>query len=383
MVATPHSRIIPLAIPAGFIFLGEAFLLASAVLLALHPEAFLIPRHPLGLAGAHLYLLGYGVGVLLGALHQLLPVVLEAPLHRSGLGYPGMALWALGVALLVLGFLQAPTLVPIGGGITLLALLLFAYHAYRTFRRAPRWNRVATALAWVVFYLLLTPFVGLFQALSLRFGLYDPERLAWHLLAGLGGIFLLSILGVGYKLVSMFTLTHGVDEGVLGLLLWTANLGLWGLALGERLGYGLLLLAYGLALYDTYRILRRRAKRRLDIGVHHYLVGLFFLGLALACLPLRPIWAALWFALGFVGLVVSGMLYKILPFLVWTHRYASKAGKVPVPLLREMLPERLGYLAGGLWAVGALLFPFLPQAAWGVAVGAVVHAYALWEVMRR
>ncbi|GAA6731420.1 hypothetical protein [Thermus brockianus] len=383
MVATVHTRVIPLAVPAGFIFLGEAFLLWGAWLWVLHPEAFLVPRHPLGLAGAHLYLLGFGVGVLLGAMHQLLPVVLEAPLYRPALGYPVMALWALGVVLLALGFARLPVLVPLGGGLALLALLLFAYHAYRTFRLAPRWNRVATALAWVVFYLVLTPLLGLVQALALRFGFYDPERLAWHLLAGLGGVFLLSILGVGYKLLSMFTLTHGVDEGVLGLLLWAANLGLWGLALGERLGYGLLLLAYGLALYDTYRILKHRMKRALDIGVRHYLAGLGFLGLALLALPFKPVWAALWFALGFVGLAVSGMLYKILPFLVWTHRYAPRAGKERVPLLKEMLPEGLGYLAGGLWAVGALLFPVLPQAAWGVAVGAAVHAYALWEVMRR
>ncbi|APD08615.1 MULTISPECIES: hypothetical protein [Thermus] len=383
MVATAHTRVIPLAVPAGFIFLGEAFLLWGAWLWVLHPEAFLVPRHPVGLAGAHLYLLGFGVGVLLGAMHQLLPVVLEAPLYRPGLGYPVMALWALGVALLALGFAWLPVLVPLGGGLALCALLLFAYHAYRTFRLAPRWNRVATALAWVVFYLVLTPLLGLVQALALRFGFYDPERLAWHLLAGLGGVFLLSILGVGYKLLSMFTLTHGVDEGVLGLLLWVANLGLGGLTLGERLGYVLLLLAYGLALYDTYRILRHRAKRNLDIGVRHYLAGLGFLGLALMALPARPLWAVWWFALGFVGLVVSGMLYKILPFLVWTHRYAPRAGKERVPLLKDMLPEGLGYLAGGLWGLGALAFPLFPWAGWALALGAAVHAFALWEVMRR
>ncbi len=64
---------------------------------------------------AHLFLLGFGVGVLLGAMHQLLPVVLEAPLFRPEWGYPVMALWGLGVFLLALGFAQAPLLVPVGG----------------------------------------------------------------------------------------------------------------------------------------------------------------------------------------------------------------------------------------------------------------------------
>ncbi|WP_243026638.1 hypothetical protein [Thermus albus] len=383
MMVTAHNRVIPLSIPLGFVLLGEVFWLVALLLWAFHPEAILTPRHPWGLAVAHLFLLGFGVGVLLGAMHQLLPVVLEAPLYRPEWGYPVMALWGLGVFLLAWGFTQAFFLVPVGGALVLSALCFFAYHAYLTFRLAPRWNRVATALAWVVFYLVLTPLLGLLQALSQRYGFYDPERLTWHLLAGLGGIFLLSILGVGYKLLSMFTLTHGVDERVLGLLLWAANLGLLGLAMGERLGYLLLLLAYALALYDTWRILKNRMKKTLDIGVRHYLAGLFFLGLALFALPFNPVWAALWFGLGFVGLVVTGMLYKILPFLVWTHRYAPKAGKEKVPMLKEMLPEGAGYLAGGLLALGALLVPLFPWAGWVYFLGAFPHAYALWEVMRR
>jgi hypothetical protein len=75
--------------------------------------------------------------------------------------------WGLGVALLVTGFAWNPALVSWGGGLALL---------------------------------------GLLQALTQRNGFYDPDRLLAHALLGLVGVFLLSILGVGYKLVSMFTL---------------------------------------------------------------------------------------------------------------------------------------------------------------------------------
>jgi hypothetical protein len=72
VIVTSKNRTIPLSIPVGFFFLGEGFLLAFALLFALHPEALAVPRH--GLAMAHLFLLGFGVGVLLGAMHQLVPV---------------------------------------------------------------------------------------------------------------------------------------------------------------------------------------------------------------------------------------------------------------------------------------------------------------------
>lgn len=378
-----QNRTIPLSIPLGFFLLGEGFLLVFALFFALHSETLAVPRHPLGLAMAHLFLLGFGVEVLLGAMHQLMPVVLEAPFYRHRWGYPVMLLWGLGVAFLATGFAWNPALVPWGGGLALLGLSLFAYHMLRTFLLAPRWNRVATALVWVVLYLVLTPLLGLFQALGQRYGFYDPDRLLSHILLGFVGIFLLSILGMGYKLVSMFTLTHGVDEGALGLLLWTANLGLLGLLLGERLGYLLLFATYLLALYDTHRILKNRMKRPLDLGVQHYLVALAFLGLALLTLPFQPLAAAYWFALGFVGLVVTGMLYKILPFLVWTHRYAPRAGKERVPLLKDMLPEGAARLAGGMLALGALLAPLFPGASWLYLTGTLPHLYALWEVMRR
>jgi uncharacterized protein YggT (Ycf19 family) len=383
VLVTAKNRTVPLSLPLGFFLVGEGFFLLASLLLALHPEAVLTPRHPLGLAAAHALFLGFGVGVLLGAMHQLVPVVLEVPLFRVGWGYPVLLLFGLGVLLLVLGFLAWPGLVPLGGALALLALLWFALHMLLTFRAAPRWNPVGTALAWTVFYLVLTPLLGLLQALTLRFGFYDPERLYWHLGAGLLGVFLLSVVGVGHKLVGMFTLSHGERGDLLGLFLFAANLGLLGLLLRERLGYLLLLVAYALALGDALFILRHRMKRALDLGVRHYLLALGFWGLSLLALPFRPAWAVAWFGLGFLGVVVAGMLYKILPFLVWTHRYAPLAGKARVPLLKEMLPEGAGEVSMVFLALGALLFPLTPFGGWVWLLGVFPHLYALWEVMRR
>ncbi|MCH2288108.1 MAG: hypothetical protein MK481_11730 [SAR324 cluster bacterium] len=34
------------------------------------------------------------------------------------------------------------------------------------------------------------------------------------------------------------------------------------------------------------------------------------------------------------------MLYKIVPFLIWFHRFSTLVGKVKVPLLKDVLPEK-------------------------------------------
>ena len=46
------------------------------------------------------------------------------------------------------------------------------------------------------------------------------------------------------------------------------------------------------------------------------------------------------FLLGFAAAVITGMLYKIVAFLVWLHRFSRLAGKVNVPLLRDIIPPR-------------------------------------------
>jgi hypothetical protein len=76
--------------------------------------------------------------------------------------------------------------------------------------------------------------------------------------------------------------------------------------------------------------------------------------------PRAPVafgWIAL---LGWAGLIVHGMLARIVPFLVWFHRFARLVGKVPVPAMRQLWPERairiglallLGALALGSGAI--------------------------------
>jgi len=42
---------------------------------------------------------------------------------------------------------------------------------------------------------------------------------------------------------------------------------------------------------------------------------------------------------GWAGLIVHGMLARIVPFLVWFHRYSFLIGRVPVPSVRGLLPD--------------------------------------------
>ncbi len=56
-----------------------------------------------------------------------------------------------------------------------------------------------------------------------------------------------------------------------------------------------------------------------------------------------PRWQLLlgWFAVwGWAGMIMHGMLTRIVPFLVWFHRIAPLIGKTNVPSIRSLLSQR-------------------------------------------
>src|SRR5690606_37287411 len=86
------------------------------------------------------------------------------------------------------------------------------------------------------------------------------------------------------------------------------------------------------------RSLLRRPARRADGSLAYWwlaigvapILALLMAASGWSAAPSIPIllgWLALW---GWAGAVVHGMLTRIVPFLVWFHRFSPLAGKVPV-----------------------------------------------------
>lgn len=95
------------------------------------------------------------------------------------------------------------------------------------------------------------------------------------------------------------------------------------------------------------RSLRRRARRRKDRSVEAWIAGLACGPAALAVavagelaphprLGVALVWLAVW---GYGGLIMHGMLSRIVPFLVWFHRLSPFVGKEPVPPVRRLFPQ--------------------------------------------
>ena len=100
----------------------------------------------------------------------------------------------------------------------------------------------------------------------------------------------------------------------------------------------------------------------------HAIASFSFLGIAviLGCVLVSiPSGSALYLRLslaygfviifGFISSLVIGEMYKIIPFLVWLNKYASREGIAAVPTMKEMVNDRLAKAELVIFCVGVLI----------------------------
>jgi hypothetical protein len=224
------------------------------------------------------------------------------------------------------------------------------------------------------------------------------------------GWVMLVMVGVAHRLLPMFLLSHGAPGwpgAVAGALLGGGTALL--LVLHHALTPGLtvvvaLLLGGGVLafLLQAALFFRHRRKPALDPGLRLAAAGVVSLLVALGLAPfaLRAGLASphlatayvLVLVLGGLSLFVAGHYYKILPFLVWYHRFGPLAGKRPVPRVADLYAARPANLAAALLFLGmaGLATATLLRQEWLArpaaalfAAGALVVTAQMWTIARR
>jgi hypothetical protein len=367
-----------LSLPLRFIATGILSFLAGIGILAGHADVLTSYHYNhYVIAVTHVFVLGFGCSIVMGAMYQLTPVALETRLFSERLARWHFPAHLLGVAGMVWSFWTwNMNLVGVFGAMFAAGAALFICNIARTIARAPRRSVVSAGLAGVLFWLACTVAAGLLLAVSKIWPVHPFDPLAAmhaHAHAGVLGIFILAIVAVSFRLLPMFALSELqsprraawalglINAGLAGLvaaILWQSSLKPW---------CGLVIVA-GLAVHavEVRAILRARQRSKLDWGLKYLLTAfgllgpLSLLGLVLSWpgLPLTALTGqlesvyALIAILGVVGMAILGMLYKILPFLVWYRSYGPWVGRAKVPSLGDLFSTRLQALTYFLYLTG-------------------------------
>ena len=179
-------------LPLAFIGLGlVAFAVANAVL-AVRPQFLLLPHvHPGVVAVAHLWLPGFLLSVSMGAIYQLMPVVLGAALQLPpGVAWAHFGAHAAGVAMLTSGFaLGRFEIVALGGCAVTAGVGVLLVVTWRTFLASARRDAIGWSFPLAVSWLAMTVLLGIVLALNRRspfLPLAMMDLLRTHAHVGLG-----------------------------------------------------------------------------------------------------------------------------------------------------------------------------------------------------
>jgi hypothetical protein len=387
----------PLLLPGEHFAAGLCFLVAGAVgLLVVAPDlargVYLSPRVA---AVTHLFTLGWITTSIMGALYQFVPIALGVPIRSVGVGHATFALYVPGLAAFVAGlFFGNRELMVAGAAVFGTGMLLFAANLGVTLARSQRRDVTWWSLVWADVFLVVTLLLGLALTGNLKWGYLGGARLGAlgvHLHVALGGWVLLVMIGVAHRLLPMFLLSHGAGERWARAAVALTATGAGSLALLHHAPPLLsrwlpaVCLAGGLVCFlaQARQFYRHRHRPGLDPGMRLAAGALVVLSTALVlAVPVLLTGAPPRIATAYVMSVVLAMTlfvaahyYKIVPFLVWFHRFGPLAGRQAVPRVSELYSAPLAHVAGALLLLGAV--GLIAGAAAGQPVIAVAAASAL------
>ena len=348
----------PFKLIAPFFIIGAFILLISTTLLF---GFDLTTLHPLGnstLSWVHLFLLGFVMMIIFGAMAQLVPVVLEVGHFAVDLYYIIYPLLFIGTIMMSIGFYSVPILLPFGGIVAFIAFAIFLFETFLTILKVEKINFVITTVAVANLFLLLGLIIGIVMALGYS-GMIDidiSKLLKAHIYFVFIGYVGITIMGMSLVLLPMFWLSHSFSWIYVKSALAILSIGVLLIAVSsltdsyviEYIGYTLSIAASFLYFYQIYIIYKTRVRIEKDIYFYSMVIsyislifslilGIIYIINPVSTLLLNIGWLSFY---GFIAFIIIGHLYKIIPFLVWYERFSPYVGKKKVPMLADMIPVK-------------------------------------------
>lgn len=382
----------PFSVPLRFFLTAPFFAVVAGILVLWYGPAALESRwSPVTLGLTHLLTLGVVTMSMVGALLQLLHVVagIEVPHVRLAAGLVHTLL-VLGVATFVAAFLSAiPAMFQIALVLLLVAFVWLLGTCLYGFLGAEGGSATLSAMRLSLLALAVTVALGGTLAAVFAWGIWLPFELlgnlhvAWGLLGWVG----ILVAGVAYQVVPMFQVTPTYPPLVtkwlapilfLLLSLWSVATAILPATFNWVSAFLSILLAGGYAIFSatTLYLLWRRKRKTRDVTSLFWLAslvsllggaGLWLLGETVPQVKSAPCFSialGILFLPGFAFSAINGMLYKIVPFLVWYHLQNSLAGLgKKAPNVRQIIADRMAgrqffaHLAALILLAGAAVWP--------------------------
>lgn len=413
MQTTSHRVVLPFYFYAALAFLAGTVLLFDAV--PVFSGHFF---HPKLLAVTHCMALGWGTMMIMGAAHQLVPVLIEGKLYSNLAAYLSFGLAALGIPLLIYGFytFSLGHTAQLGGILIVASIVVYMINLAMSMAQSNNENVHAVFVFTATLWLLATASLGLALLFNFTtlFMLKDSlGYLSLHAHMGIVGWFLLMIMGVGSKLIPMFLISKYTNTRLLWAIFILINLALLSFVfLNLFIAPGILhllpLLAGGSAValfgYYCFASAKDRIRKKVDEQMKLSLLSVLLLLIPMVLLLLvvgslfvyqkqqNTLVLAYGFLVffGWISSIILGMSFKTLPFIVWNKVYHQQVGLGTTPNPKDLFNSTLfrimalSYVPGILIFTSGILFrlPVLLQiGAAGLFISALFYNWNILKIL--
>ena len=375
---TSHKVVLP------FYLYASLSLLVSTLFLFFSTTAF--TGHyfqPQILAITHSMSLGWGTMIILGASHQLVPVLIEGKLYSNALAYSSFFLAAAGIPLLVYGFyfFTMGWQAKFGGILINAAVIAYLVNLGVSMTKSKNENVHAVFVFTAALWLLLTTGVGLILVCNFSETILPQSSLHYlplHAHMGIIGWFLLLVMGVGSRLIPMFLISKYSNTKLLWVMYGLINASLilfiiFFLYLPTTNFYFLPLVGILLAIiffgYFCYSSFKQRIRKQVDeqmkISLLAVMMMLFPVILLIAIIgwlmmdadnPKLVLVYGFVVFFGWITAMIMGMTFKTLPFIVWNKVYHLQAGLGKTPNPKDLFSSKIFIVMAVAYLFGFVLF---------------------------
>lgn len=363
----------PFKLIAPYFIIGIIlYLISSIFLLNINPSELSI-HSPILLSWTHIFLLGFVMMVIFGAMAQLIPVTLEVGHFSVEFYYIIYPLLLVGTILMAIGFISSSSLLPYGGILVLLSMFIFLAEILLTMKKVSNFSNVVKSILVSNLFLLIGVIIGIIMALTYsgQLNANIEELLVAHVFSVVLGYIVITIMALSLVLLPMFGLSHNFSQKPLNnaVIIMTISVllvivsSLFSISIINKIAYLLSIASLLIYFYQIYLIYKTRARKENDI----YVISLFFsfatflisilLGFFYIFTSYDPLlFTAAWLLFsGFIAYAIIGHLYKIVPFLVWFERFSPLVGKQKVPMLADMVPVKAANYQFIFGAIGVVI----------------------------
>ncbi len=361
-----------------------AFLTAT-ILLFFSSESFTQHYfHPKILAITHTIALGWGTMIILGASHLLVPVLIQGKLYSNNLAYTSFLFAASGIPLLAYSFYIFNMGWPAQLGAILInaAVICFVINVALSLIQSKKENIHAAFIFTAALWLLLTTLLGLLLVCNLVDPILPNDSIYYlplHSNLGIMGWFLMLVIGVGSRLIPMFLISKYSNTTLLWIIYTLINVSLFAFFLcflyfPSSSFYFIpvtgIFLALLLFLYYNFQCFKSRIRKKVDAQLKFSLLSVLLMIIPIVILALLILWHSLsnttntMFVMlygfvvffGWITVMIFGMTFKTLPFIIWDRVYHVQSGLGITPNPKALFNSSIFSLMAIVYLVGFVGF---------------------------